>query len=79
MIDIAEIFVADWIEDHVRKVRPPHDDMELIERLVLKLENDAWEFGLNRKEYIKAVKGDSHRLVSSEVEKASGQDVLAWA
>ena len=79
MIDLAERFVADWIEDYVKKVPLRLDDPHLIERLALRLENDAWDFGLDRRAYLDAVNGSSHELVSFEVEKATGRNFTAWA
>lgn len=68
---LADRFVEDWIEDNVRKVPNLSKNQGVVERLALKLENDAWEFGMLRKAYLEAVNGDSHMLVLSEIEKAS--------
>ena len=68
---LAERFVEDWIEDNVKKAPNLSKNPGVVERLALKLENDAWEFGMLRKAYLEAVNGDSHMLVLSEVEKAS--------
>ena len=70
MIDLARRFVAERIDEYVMKTPPGKDDLAALESLALKLENDAWEFGLRRTDFLDAVEGDSFDYVLHETEKA---------
>lgn len=75
MLNLAERFVMDWLNDNIENIQHRADECLIVERLLLKLENDARNFGLQRMELSEAMNGDPCDFVSFEIKKALWRDL----
>ena len=71
MLSLAERFVMDWLHDNIENVQHRTDDCLVVERLLLNLETDALNFGLQRAELSEAMNGDPYGFVSFEVRRVA--------